>query len=426
MKNSTLSKGIIALGIGMSLCYNNVSAQCQFPNPIPFYSQNFGSGARPATSPLSEYQVPELGYVGTGNMNPEKIYTITPTSNLHDPAADWHIINDHTGNPNGRMMLVNDREPAGITYRDRLHSSVLGQANLYYFNAWVMNILVPGRCTDNGNNPDIFISLRVDYKVGGVWTNLVTSPIFTYPSPATSPDWKNIGVNFTTPAFVYDSIRFSVNNESVVLCGNDYVVDDISIVGCNGNIPLPVKLMSFSGSIRNDITTLNWETAGEVNFSHYEIQRKGNNGGNFETIGTVPLQNSSGRANYQYGDNLTSVSGDAFFYRLKMVDVDGKFQYSKEVLVRKSQKSMNGIVVTPSPIRGGSAANIRFEASRNSIVTIRIVDMTGKTVLQQQNKVTEGINSVFVNNTDRLQPGTYVIQLFDGEEITSSKFSVIR
>jgi hypothetical protein len=425
MKNFTFVKGILAFTILLVVSTEKAASQCQFPNPIPFYSQNFGTGARPAVSPLSEYQVPELTYVGTGNMNPEKIYTISSTTNHHSPASDWHIIADHTGNTQGRMMLVNDREPAGITYRDRLPSSALGQGNLYFLSAWVMNILKPGICTANGNNPDIFISLRVDTKLGGVWSSLVTSPIFTYPSTV-APVWNRIGVNFTTPAGLYDSLRISINNESVVLCGNDYVVDDISIVGCEGNIILPVKLLNFSGTLKNDVTTLNWETAAEVNFSHYEIERRNANSGSYATVGTKALANSNGRAAYNFQDNLSGVSGDVFFYRLRMVDLDGSAEYSKEILVRRGGKALSGIAINPNPVMNGGAASVRFEAQRSALVTLRVIDGTGKTVLQQQNKVAEGTNSLSVNNIERLQPGIYVVQLSVGDELSAVKFTVVR
>jgi hypothetical protein len=426
MKSFTFLKGAIALTICAACLAPGASAQCRFPNP-PVYTQNFGSGARPAVSPLSLYQVPELSYVGTGNMNAEKIYTITPTSNLHVPAADWYTVSDHTGNANGLMMLVNDREPAGITYRDRFASTVLGQGNVYFFSAWVMNILVPGRCTANGNNPDIFISLKVDIKAAGVWTTLATSPIFTYPSPASSPAWNRIGLNFMTPNTAYDSARITINNESVVLCGNDYVLDDISIVGCANNIILPVNLLSFSGSLRNNVTTLNWETSSEVSFSHYEIQRKDGNSGTFSTIGNqLAAANNGNRNSYQFSDNLAAASGDVFYYRLKMVDADGQFKYSKEVLVRKNQKAITGIVVSPSPVVVGGPANVRFESARSAIVTIRIVDLTGRTVLQQTSKASEGTNTVAINNLERLQTGSYVIQLSNGDELSAVKFSVAR
>jgi hypothetical protein len=52
--------------------------------------------------------------------------------------------------------------------------------------------------------------------------------------------------------------------------------------------------------------------------------------------------------------------------------------------------------------------------------------MGGKVVLQQQNKAYAGNNSVSINNLDRLQPGVYVLQMANGQEMTTVKFNIAR
>jgi hypothetical protein len=187
---------------------------------------------------------------------------------------------------------------------------------------------------------------------------------------------------------------------------------------------LPVRLNSFTGSLYNNIATLNWDASSETNFSHYEIQRS-SNGSSFATIGNKSAAGGTGRNNYQYADNLAVVSGNVFYYRLKIVDLDGRFEYSSVIMVRKDQKSMTGLAVNPNPVVGG-IATVRFSSSSNGIATVRVVDMTGKVVLQQQNKVAEGVNSIPVNNPSLLQKGTYILQVQNGEELTATKFSVVR
>ncbi len=403
-----------------------VSAQCQFPS-VPIYSQNFGAGTRPATSPLTTFQVPELNYQGTGNMDPEKIYTVTPTSNLHSNPNAWWTVSDHTGNTNGMMMLVNDREPAGIIYMDGDVSTKFGQSNLYYLSAWVMNILKPGVCTASGNNPDIKIYLTVDAKIGGVWNNIVTSPTFTYPSPIAAPDWKKIGINFITPAVAFDSLRFAINNESIVLCGNDYVLDDIQITGCANNIPLPVTLTNFTATYKNGVTILNWEVENEINFSHYEIERKAASAGSYNEVARKELNiNSSNKSSYIVNDNISNVTDNKFLYRLKMVDVDGKFKYSNEILVSKEGGSIKGIRISPNPVVNSDMVTVRFDAAAKATVDFKVMDLSGRVILKQQNRVEEGANSVSLTNLKSLQSGTYILQMNDGVNIQTTKFIIAK
>ncbi len=355
----------------------NSFAQCLFPDPTPIYNQTFGAGPRPAVSPLTTEQVPELEYRGTGNMNPEKIYTLTSTSSLHEPANDWYTVTDHTGNANGLMMLVNDREPAGITYRDKISSSLLGQGNLHFFSAWVMNILVPGRCTMPGNDPDIYVSLRVEVKAAGAWSVLASSSVFHFGSPTASPDWRKIGISFTTPTSPYDSIRINVNNESTVVCGNDYVLDDIVVTRCASNIGLPLDLLGFDGTRTGNGIELNWRTANEDNVSHFLIE-KSLNGRDFsswhrvEAIGT-------GANNYGIKDEAPATGRN--FYRLKMVDIDAKYKYSNIVSLNWNVRNSK-LVIFPNP--ASSQVNIEIPQEWRSGAEISLMNMNGQRLIHQK------------------------------------------
>jgi hypothetical protein len=187
---------------------------------------------------------------------------------------------------------------------------------------------------------------------------------------------------------------------------------------------LPVTLISFTGSYRNQLTTLSWETANEQNFDHFELERSGN-AAEFNTIAFKTASNGSGRLNYQHADDLSAADGNTFFYRLKMVDQDGKFKYSNVIMIRKESRSINGISINPNPVTGGMAT-VRLTSSATNGVTFKVIDMNGKVVLQQQNKVYEGNNSISINNLDRLQAGIYVLQMANGDEMTSVKFSVAK
>ncbi len=191
-------------------------------------------------------------------------------------------------------------------------------------------------------------------------------------------------------------------------------------------VPLPVKLLGFSGSYFNNATTLNWETVNEENFDRFEIERS-SNGSTFSAVGTKqPLPGGfQFKKQYNYFDDLSNVSGSVFYYRLRMVDADGQFKYSNVIMIRREQKAISGLLISPNPVYNG-AATIRFNAKTSATVDIRVMDMTGRTVLQQQNKTYEGNNSIAVNNLDRLQPGMYVLRLINGDDISVVKFSVTK
>lgn len=188
---------------------------------------------------------------------------------------------------------------------------------------------------------------------------------------------------------------------------------------------LPIRILSFTGSYRNQYAILNWETEGEQNFNYFEIQRS-SNGNNYITINTKPSTgNISSRQNYQLTDDLSNVNGIVFTYRLKMVDRDGQFKYSNVIMIRKEANNIKGIVINPNPVING-IATIRFTATTGGNFDFRILDVSGKIVLQQQNKVAEGNNSISFNGLDRLLAGVYVLQMSNGNELQSVKFTIAR
>jgi hypothetical protein len=184
---------------------------------------------------------------------------------------------------------------------------------------------------------------------------------------------------------------------------------------------LPLKLLSFSGSYLNQKTSLNWETASEQNLHSFEIQRS-SNGTDYTTIGTkAAAGNNIISQNYQFTDDLSAVSGSVFFYRLKMIDQDGQFRYSNVIAIHKETSNIKGITINPNPVINGMAT-VRFTALSPGNYDSRVIDASGKIVLQQQNKISGGNNSISIIGMDRLLPGIYVLQVSNGGEIQSIKF----
>lgn len=189
---------------------------------------------------------------------------------------------------------------------------------------------------------------------------------------------------------------------------------------------LPVTLINFLGSYRNQNTTLSWETENLLNFSHFEIERS-TNGINYTSVGSKnPQGNGTTRTQYQFIDNMSAVTGSIFYYRLKMVDADNKFKYSNVILIKKDLKSASGVVLNPNPIVNGAKATANFMATTNSTISFRVIDMSGKLMMTQQNNVVQGNNSVTINNLDRLQSGMYMLQMSDGQSVSTAKFYIVK
>lgn len=202
--------------------------------------------------------------------------------------------------------------------------------------------------------------------------------------------------------------------------------DDPTLVSFCPNITLPTKLLSFNGAYKNNATQLYWTAENQTNFSFYEVERS-NNGADFEGITIkAPQQSGAAKEYYQHTDDLSGTTGNIFYYRLKMVDLDGQYKYSNIIMIRKDQKAIHGITISPNPVISSDNATVRMTATSNGNIELKIIDMSGRVMMQQQTRVTEGNNSITLNNLDKLQSGIYLLQMSNGDEVNTVKFTLVR
>lgn len=178
---------------------------------------------------------------------------------------------------------------------------------------------------------------------------------------------------------------------------------------------VPVKLNSFTIKQNAGSNVLYWSTATEINSKLFDIEKRTENQTNFTRIGTVQSMNSATGANYSYTDNSTA-TGDVY-YRLRMVDFDGKIAYSD---VRKvSAKSGMNLLVYPNPSYG----TINISTSEpNSTLRGVIWNTLGK---QMHSFTLISGKPLQING---LIPGTYVLRLTNAAtgKTETQKFVVIQ
>jgi hypothetical protein len=249
--------------------------------------------------------------------------------------------------------------------------------------------------------------------------------------------------NFSRYAEVAATFKYPVQQSSVTIrMGYDY--QDLPAAGTYGNqdprlyaskfecfsfpqqSTLPVKLISFTGTYKNNRSLLNWTAENQVNLAYYDIERS-INGVDFINLHTkASLGSANERIQYQYADDLTLLSDNVFYYRLKMIDSDGSFKYSNVIMIRKTDKSNYGISIFPNPIVNAGFATAVISATANSMIELNIIDRSGRVVLRQQNQVNAGNNSVAINNLGTLQAGIYLLRISDGKEVNTAKFVIAK
>jgi hypothetical protein len=191
------------------------------------------------------------------------------------------------------------------------------------------------------------------------------------------------------------------------------------------SIVLPVKLLNFNGSYQDNTATLIWHTESEQHLDHFELE-KSTNGSDFAYAGKIAVQSGNTRKEYTFTDNPNvSANDNSLYYRLKMIDADGNYQYSHVVIITRDANA-NGISFSPNPVTAANGATVRISSATGGKADIRIIDLSGKLVLRQLSYVSRGVNSISINNLDLLKTGMYALQVLQSEESRTLKISLIR
>jgi Concanavalin A-like lectin/glucanases superfamily/HYR domain/SprB repeat len=169
--------------------------------------------------------------------------------------------------------------------------------------------------------------------------------------------------------------------------------------------PLPVRLISLVGKPTEIGNELTWKTSSEIDFSHYELE-KSNDAKSFSFVAKIAgTKSSKENLSYHYLDLNTGagmvpgaqaqIKGNGQYYRLKMVDLDGHFEYSKIVFIDKmSSQSVIGNFY-PNPVTGNEAT-VEINSSENTNWTITSFDVTGRMLHTESYQLNQGDNKVKV------------------------------
>ena len=181
--------------------------------------------------------------------------------------------------------------------------------------------------------------------------------------------------------------------------------------------PLPVTLLSFDAKLTsNRHVKCEWSTLTETNNDYFVVQRS-NNGYDFIDVGIRDgAGNSSTFLNYTFIDEYTPY--EITYYRLKQVDFDGQFTFSKNIAIQSSGQSKT-IRVFPNP----ASEIVNFSFEKDGQFQYVIYDLTGKKIMQKTSNVYAGLASFSVSD---IQEGSYLLEVIIDEISNTHPLKIIR
>ena len=191
----------------------------------------------------------------------------------------------------------------------------------------------------------------------------------------------------------------------------------------DSSIVIPVELISFTASVNNNTVTFNWLTTTELNNLMFEIERRSNEH-QFVTIGYVEGHGTTTEPQeYSYVDN--TVETGTYFYRLKQIDFNGRYEYSDEIEVE-----VNGPLTFaldqnyPNPFNPSTL--IKYSVPENGFVKLSVYNLIGEEVSVLVNETVDAGFYEVTFNAANLPSGTYFYRLQAGNTVQVKKMILLK
>lgn len=187
----------------------------------------------------------------------------------------------------------------------------------------------------------------------------------------------------------------------------------------NSNTILPIELLYLNATpIKNTYIKIDWKTASEVNNKGFDIE-KSTNAIDFKKIAFINGNGTTTVPQSYFVDDHDVVSGIDYYYRLKIIDNDEKYDYSKIVKANlEGGKSFSISEIYPNPTMENGSVDIF--APKNGKLTILYLNIIGQQLKEDYIDLKEGINRVNLKTAD-LAAATYLVSFKYDDSIMTKK-----
>src|SRR3954464_577887 len=181
----------------------------------------------------------------------------------------------------------------------------------------------------------------------------------------------------------------------------------------NDEFSLPLVMSAFKAILTDNKVTLSWTTGIEKRISHFVVERSTDGIEYKEAALVFAVTNSSVKQNYSFTDVVSIYSKGVLYYRIKIVDANGRFQNSAGKLIRVGDAAnVTKVETYPNPVV--HEVRITIPSSwQNQTVRYEIYNYSGRLV---KGMTSSNANQTEVMNLDECIAGLYIIKAYTRSE----------
>jgi hypothetical protein len=208
-------------------------------------------------------------------------------------------------------------------------------------------------------------------------------------------DSSDVYISGLNPGVTYYAMAYAVNNAD----------SNYSMPALTSGTALPVQYLTFTAVRSQHTVKLNWSTVSEMNNSHFLVER-GSDNTIFHEIGIVKGKGDLQRVSLYHFTDASPIQIEVVYYRLKQVDLNGRYAYSEIQAVRGGSPAPAGIA--PNPV--GNELTVSFDLAAATSGSVEIADISGRVYYTGQLLLDKG-GQKFTINTSKLQAGIYFLKM---------------
>jgi hypothetical protein len=216
-------------------------------------------------------------------------------------------------------------------------------------------------------------------------------------------NWNSISNSWNTPSAGTDNP--SLNQFSIPDPGSTNIYPWWTLVAADFDLPL--DLLGFTVEKEEKDAVLNWIVTKQINVDYFEVQRS-TNAIDFMPIGKVAAVPGTLTTSYSFTDSIHNVASGIIYYRLRMVDQDGKFSFSPVKYISFTDDQTELLSLFPNPVT--NMLVIRFGSIIEGNYQVMVYSESGSELQRRQIYVTKNSSFSF-RRLSGMMAGTYIVSV---------------